>query len=122
MKKQTILIAIAAMLFAACKNPITGDNITGTYVNEATGDYSIAYDTLRIEPAGEKQYTILRRTGYRPIRNGHLLPKRFKVQIATGIYDPQSLQMNEAISGKVYHFQPDKHLLKLNQAVYHKIN
>ncbi len=122
MKTNIILIALFATLLAACNTDKVKTFIPGTYVNSAKGEYGQAEDTLIITPISGNAYLITQRTTYQAIRDGKLLRKHRKIQKLTGIYGPQEQVLNETTNGRIFIFQPEQHLLSINQASYHKIN
>ncbi|SHL96851.1 hypothetical protein [Mucilaginibacter sp. OK098] len=115
--------AFALLFLAACHS--ASDKIVsfipGTYVHAAKGEYSQAEDTLVITLVSGKAYNIQRRVGFRPIRDGKLLPKRWKVQSLNGNYDPQRQVLFETSNGRAFSFDPVKGVLLVNSAVYRKL-
>ena len=123
--KATFRLMIAAIcLLAACQSKTTQVQafIDGIYVNHAQSEYGIADDTLTFTHTESQHYIITRNTGYQGIRNGKLLPKKYKLEKVEGNYDSQTNVLNETTAGRVFHFSPVKRLLLLNQAVYRKLN
>ena len=123
--RATFKLMIAAIcLLAACqrKTAKIQSFIDGIYVNHAQSEYGIADDTLTFAHTDGQHYMITRNTGYRAIRNGKLLPKKHKMEKVEGDYDSQTNLLNETTAGRVFHFNPVKRLLILNQAVYRKLN
>ena len=122
--KATIKMMVGAiLLLAACQSKNqTQDFIPGTYVNSAKGEYAIANDTLLIQLINVNNYQIIRRTTYQAIRNGKLLPKHHKEQKLNAVWDSGKQELDETITGRIFHFDENKRLLLINQAVYHKIN
>ena len=123
--RTTINLMIAAIsLLAACQSKTAKVKafIDGIYVNHAQSEYGIADDTLRFTHTDGQHYIITRKTGYQSIRNGKLLPKKHKLEKVEGDYDSQTNLLNETTAGRVFHFNPVKRLLILNQAVYRKLN
>lgn len=72
--KTTIKLGLATLLFAACQTK----SHDGIYVNHTEGKFSIADDTLII-----RDTVITKKTGYKKIISGKLLPKEFKTRIWT---------------------------------------
>jgi maltose-binding protein MalE len=124
MKATCKLMIGAIALLTACQNKSTQTQnfIPGTYVNAAKGEYAIAHDTIIIRQADGNNYQIIRRTTYQAIRNGHLLPKHSKVENLNAVWDSSKQELDELITGRVFHFDTGKKLLLINQAVYQKIN
>jgi hypothetical protein len=125
MMKATVKMMIAAiLLLAACrsKNSPGQDFIPGIYANAAKGEYAIANDTLIIKQVDGNRYQLTRRTTYQAIRNGHLLPKHSKVQNLNAVWDSEKQELDERITGRIFHVDADKKLLLIDQAIYHKLN
>ena len=124
MKATFKIMAGALLLLAACQSKTSKvqSSIDGIYVNHAQSEYAIADDTLTFTHTDGKHYIITRNTGYQAIRNGKLLPKKHKLEKVEGDYDTQANLLNETTTGRVFHFNPDKRILILKQAVYRKIN
>lgn len=104
MKTRLLSIALAATMLGAC-NPgadRTRDFTPGTYTNHAEGEYSVAYDTLIIQPLdGESAtYRIYRKNGYRRIENGKLLQPERKAEEWTAVYNPETKSMQETRQGR----------------------
>ena len=121
--KATVKMMIAAiLLLSACqsKDSQSRDFIPGIYTNTAKGEYAIANDTLIIKQIDGNRYQLTRRTTYQVIRNGHLLPKHSKVQKLNAVWDSEKQELDELMTGRVFHVDADKKLLLINQAVYHK--
>jgi hypothetical protein len=122
--RNRIIIAGLAIVLAACqsKTKQVENFITGTYADSARGEFAVAKDTLVITQTEGLHYLITRNTTYQAIREGKLLPKHHKTEQFNGLYDPQKLELDEITTGRVFRFDPDKHLLKVNRAVYQKLN
>jgi hypothetical protein len=69
--KKIIGILLITMLLVACKP----DNHDGTYVVYTKNEYTLLNDTIII-----KDKVIIKRAGYRKIRNRKVLPKAWSVQ------------------------------------------
>ena len=123
LKVNFLLAGFGLLLLAACHSASDkiASFITGTYVHSAKGEYSQAEDTLVITLVSGKAYHIRRRAGFRPIREGKLLPKRWKTQLFNGNYDRDKQVLFETTNGRVFRFDPDKGTLLVNNAVYRKL-
>jgi hypothetical protein len=123
LKINSGFVAFGLLFLAACHN--ASDKIVsfipGTYVHAAKGEYSRAEDTLVITLVNGEAYHIRRRAGFQPIREGKLLPKRWKVQSLNGNYDPQQQVLFETTNGRVFSFDPVKGIMLVNSAVYRKL-
>ena len=124
MKSKAKIMLCGIVLIAACqsKTAKVQSFIDGIYVNHSQSEYAIADDTLTFTHTDGKHYIITRNTGYQAIRNGKLLSKKHKLEKVEGDYDSQANLLNETTTGRVFRFNPDKRILLLKQAVYHKIN
>jgi len=120
--KHFMVIGMADIAACQSKSGKVQAFIEGSYVNHAQSEYAIADDTLVFTHTDANHYIITRNTGYQAIRDGKLLPKKFKHGKFDGIYDPQNRVLNETTTGRLFRFDPDKGVLLLNQAVYQKVN
>jgi hypothetical protein len=121
--RNLLLIAGLAGLLAACqgKNEAAQNSLPGKYANFAKSDYSVANDTLVITKVADNAYQIVRQTTYQIIRDGKLLPKHKDVENIDANYDPKTQELNDLTKGRIYHFDPATHQLKLHQAIYHSV-
>jgi hypothetical protein len=125
MKNHIHLMILAPLIWlAACNKQAdkVQNFIPGTYINSAKGDYAQADDTLVITLIKDNTYLVTRNTTYQAIRDGKLLPKHRQVRRLNGLYDTQNRVLDETTNGRIFRFEPDKGLLKVNQATYKKIN
>jgi hypothetical protein len=125
MKNYIHFFIIAPLIWlAACnkKADQIKSFVPGTYTNFAKGTYAQANDTLVITLVKDNTFLITRNTTYQAIREGRLLPKHRQVKLLNAIYDSQNQVLDETTNGRVMRFDLDKRLLKVNQAVYQKIN
>jgi len=84
------LACLAVLMLASCDRS-SGDKVTGTYVSTESGEYSISKDTLLIlNVDGEKDYRVIRSSGFQKIRSGKLQPEEIKVQEFFGKYDAET--------------------------------
>ncbi|MGK6353169.1 hypothetical protein [Parapedobacter sp. DT-150] len=120
----TMLLAAATML-AACNTGAdrTRDFIPGTYTDHAEGEYSVAYDTLIIQPLDGKTatYRIYRKTGYRRIESGRLLPPERKTEEWTAVYNPETKSMQETRRGRTITIYPDAGRILVERREYVKL-
>jgi len=124
MKARSVLAAAIVLVMVACqsKSTQTKNFITGTYVNYSKGEYGEANDTLVIDQVNGNNYLITRKTTYQAIRDGKPLQKHHKVKKLNAIWDTQKQGLDETTTGRVFRFDPDKHLLLLDQGTYRKLN
>ncbi len=120
-KKQSVLaiMAMAIIGMASC-----GDNkkagITGSYVNQAKSEFSMASDTLIITADREDSYFIGRHTGIRLIDGqGHTGTEILEKENWRGDYDAGSGVMTERSKGRRIVFGQQS--LTLENAVYRRI-
>ncbi|MVN91510.1 hypothetical protein [Mucilaginibacter aquatilis] len=94
--KNLIVLAVAAMLCAACK-----DNHDGKYVTKVSSQYSIAEDTIILN--GD---LIIKRIGYHKIINDSVLPKHFSIKSwHVGDFEAPVIQFGSrqiTINGTIY--------------------
>jgi hypothetical protein len=125
MKKLAILISMCATVFAACNNSKTDTRsfIPGTYVNHAEGEYSVAYDTLIIQPMSEESgtYRIYRKTAFQRIENSKLMKVERENEQWTALYNDQTKSMQETKKGKIITFYPEANRLLVGNREYQKI-
>jgi recombinational DNA repair ATPase RecF len=97
--------------------------IPGTYVSQAQSEFSMANDTLVIEPAKntDNLYLVTRKTGYRRIADGKVQSLEHKVKHWTGEWDTQKQLMQVLQTGNTFIFQPDQHNLLNGSSAYRKL-
>ncbi|HEY8929592.1 MAG TPA: hypothetical protein VIM55_10405 [Mucilaginibacter sp.] len=112
MRRIIVSILAVAGILTACHS-INSRTVAGNYINHAQSQFSIADDTLVIEPAGaENIYHVTRKTGYRRIMNGELDSLRHLLKKMTGTWDESKQQMVILQTGSIFTFTQDgKHLL-----------
>ncbi len=121
-KKQQSVLAMMAIaiigLLSCSENKKFG--ITGSYVNHAKSEFSIAHDTLIIENDREDSYFIHRHTGIRLIDgHGNTGEEILEKEDWRGDYDTKSGVMTERSKGRRIVF--GQHSLTLESAVYRRI-
>jgi hypothetical protein len=125
MKRNFLMMGMAVIGLAACHTETdhTKAFIPGSYVNQAQSEFSIANDTLVIEKAKntENIYLITRKTGYRRIQNGKLLPQQHQVKRWTGQWDEQKQFLQVMQTGNFLLFQPEKKNLLNGSSEYWKL-
>lgn len=121
MKVNIILIAIVAVLIAACTSDKTREFIPGTYVNHAEGEYSIASDTLIIEASESNNFTIERKTGFKRIRNGKTGKQEYETEDWKAIYDEGTKSLTEFSKGKLLTFYPEANKLMVGKREYQMV-
>ena len=122
MKTQFILIAIVAVMMAACNSKTdTRSFIPGTYVNQSAGEYSMASDTLVIEAAESNNYVIHRKTGFNRISKGKKVKREYETEEWTALYDTGTKSLTETGKGKLITFYPESGKLKVGRREYQKL-
>jgi outer membrane lipopolysaccharide assembly protein LptE/RlpB len=119
-----ILLAAMTSILAACNHSVdTYSFIPGTYVNHAEGEFSIAYDTLIIQPMSDQNasYRILRKTGFRRVENNHPQVLQRESEEWVALYNDATKSMQETKRGKVITFYPDANRLMVGKREYQKI-
>jgi hypothetical protein len=124
MRTGILLIAMMTAVVSACTTNKIEDYIPGTYVDSASSEYSIAFDTLIIEPAEieSQNYIIHRKTGFRRIENGKLGKYQFKAEEWVAVFDPDTKVLNEITTGKTITFYPQTKRLRVVRREYQKID
>ncbi|MBD1366568.1 hypothetical protein IDJ77_22330 [Mucilaginibacter sp. ZT4R22] len=116
-----ILLAVAALSFNACKSGLSSGDIAGTYVNDAQSEASIAHDTLVVEKAGDDNYLLHRKTGFRLVVNGKPGKYLYETEEWTAVADPKTGVLTESRKGKVIKF-PDSHSMTVGKRLYRRLN
>jgi len=125
MKTRIILTALISSLLMACGGGATDTRsfIPGTYVNYAEGEYSIAYDTLIIQPMSEQNssYRIYRKTAYQRKENGKLLKMQRESEEWVALYNEETKSMQEVKRGKIITIYPDAGRILVANREYTKL-
>lgn len=126
MKTKIILIALVSSLLMACRGGGVTDTrsfIPGTYVNYAEGEYSLAYDTLIIQPMSEQNssYRIYRKTAFQRKVNGKLTPLQHESEEWVALYNEETKSMQEVKRGKIITIYPDANRILVVNREYTKI-
>lgn len=122
MKNLIILCAIAVSLITACKTHNIRPFIPGTYINNAGSEFSIANDTLVIEPSESNSFYIHRKTGFNLVTDGKIGKREYETENWNAIYDESTKVLTETKKGKLITFYPDSAKLKVGNRTYQKIN
>jgi len=116
---KMILLGAVPFLFS-CGNRLE-EYIPGTYVYSATGEYSIAHDTLLISAQPNGIYQILRSSGWQKIRDGKLLAPEYDSAYWLALFDKQKGILQEIDRGKILAFDPKAGTLNLGKRSYRKL-
>jgi hypothetical protein len=122
MKKLRLLAVVAgATLILAC-NAKTDSAVSGIYVTAFKNEYTIANDTLIIEAYNLETgtYKVERRSGFKRVRDGKVLPKEFKRENWTATFDKDRQVLQETQLGKQLYLNTQKGTLSYG-ATYQKI-
>jgi hypothetical protein len=122
MKASILLIAFVAMIMAACTSDKTRSFIPGTYVNSAGSEYSVADDTLFIEPSGSNNFLIHRKTGFNLIEEGKKGERQHETEQWNAVYDEGTKALTETRKGKIITFDPESKTLKVGKREYRKLD
>jgi hypothetical protein len=122
MKNLIILCALAVSIITACKSDKVRPFIPGTYINNAGSEFSIANDTLVIEPSESNNYYINRKTGFNVIDEGKIGKREYETENWNAIYDEGTKTLTETKKGKLITFFPDSAKLMVGKRTYQKIN
>lgn len=118
-------MALLVVTLAACSGSQEGipEFIPGTYAKFTEGEFSKAWDTLRISlyDAKSNTYVVLRHTGYQTVREGKIQPKQYKREQLRTVYDPSNGQMQDLKSGKLFVFSVEKRTVLMGSAEYQKV-
>ncbi len=126
MKTKIILTALISTLLMACGGGGATDTrsfIPGTYVNYAEGEFSLAYDTLIIQPMSEQNssYRIYRKTAYQKRENGKLMPMQRESEEWVALYNEETKSMQEVKRGKIITIYPDANRILVVNREYTKL-
>ncbi|EHQ26175.1 hypothetical protein [Mucilaginibacter paludis] len=118
---KNVGLALIAVLFIFLFGCHSQPDFNGTYVNHASGEFSIADDTLQVEHVQGQQYTIHRKTGYREIaEDGKPSKLQWHVEEWQAVYDPGARVMTESRKGRTLTF--GKGILVLERSRYRRVN
>jgi hypothetical protein len=121
MKTLKLLLAFGcAIIVASCNN--TDNTVSGIYVLNFKNEYSIASDTLIITAYNltTGTYQVESRNGYRRIREGKILPKEFRQDHWTALFDKTKQVLQESTFGRQIYVNTDNHSLSFG-GTYQKI-
>ncbi|TWR25478.1 hypothetical protein FPZ42_12835 [Mucilaginibacter achroorhodeus] len=121
MKASIIYFLAISFLFAGCGNSETNSDFSGSYVNKAQSEYSIAFDTLILSKKSELSYEIERKTGFQKIRNGSIMAKEFKSERWSAQWNKDNMFLSETELGRQITFSEDGKSLSLKGTEYLKI-
>jgi hypothetical protein len=122
LKIQFLAMAIFALLFIAC-NGRSASNMTGTYVNHASSEFSIADDTLVVEHDKDQNYLIHRKTGFQVMdESGKKGKSQHETEEWNAVLDEGSQSMTENHKGRIISFDMTKGVLTLENSKYQRIN
>ncbi|RYE28135.1 MAG: hypothetical protein EOP48_33830 [Sphingobacteriales bacterium] len=121
MKNLIILCAVAVALITACKTDNTRSFIPGTYINDARSEFSIANDTLVIEPSESNIFYIHRKTGFNLVTDGKIGKREYETENWNAVFDKGTNTLTETKKGKLITFYPDSAKLKVGNRTYQKL-
>lgn len=113
------LVAIVCLLTGCESSP----DFSGTYVNSAGSEYSIANDTLVLERSEGEAYLIQRRTGFRMLdEQGKAGPLQHESEEWKAVYDRETRVMTEQRRGKQIRFSDDGKSMTVVRRVYQRLD
>ncbi len=124
MNRPVFYILFIVLFISGCNSEnIEKAAVEGSYVGQFKSEYSIAFDTIRINPYNINSgvFSIVHKTGYNRLTNNMVEVKRYKKKEFTGIWNNETRQLNEQRFGRAYSFSPDGKSLLLGSALYKKI-
>jgi hypothetical protein len=115
-------VVVSGLFIAGCSVGIEGQ-VPGTYVNQASSEFSIAYDTLVVEHDKDLNYLIHRKTGFQLIdEKGRVGDLQLEREQWKAVYDEGLGTMTENRKGRVISFDMKQGLLMLENSRYQRIN
>jgi hypothetical protein len=119
--KTIALICCLAVIFSCSRNK--APDLSGLYVNQAEGEYSIASDTLIISVINleNKVYQIENKVGYNRIKNKVILPKQYKTERWEAIWDAEKRVLSENDLGRQIRIAPDGKDVAMKTTEFRKI-
>ncbi|WP_026898845.1 hypothetical protein [Daejeonella oryzae] len=123
MKTSILLILLAATLFTACSRDKLPDYIPGIYVDSASSEYSVAFDTLIIELSEKESnnYLIHRKTGFRRIDDGKPGKDQYETDEWVAVFEPETGVLTEISTGKTITFYPETNRMRVVRREYQKV-
>ena len=119
------IIAVLAIVMVSCGSisEEVKDFIPGTYVRFATGEYSKAWDTLRIQAYDPSQnmYVIEQCVGFQRMVDAKLQPREYLHKKHTAVLDEQIHQLQDRKTGRYYTFSPERGTVLAGSVEYIKI-
>jgi hypothetical protein len=115
-----LLVLFMLLNFSACQRDKEKSFLKGTYTNSAKGEFSVADDTLVVEPAENNNFLIHRRTGFNVINEGQLGKRQYEKEEWDAIYDESTKTLTETRKGKLITIYPDSGCLKVGKRKYIK--
>jgi hypothetical protein len=122
MKTKIILTMLSFAVLLACNNKNNRSFVPGIYINNTSGSYSIADDTLNIQASDGNRFTIERKTGFNLIRDGKKGKREHEAESWNAILDEKIGVLTETKHGKSLIFYPDSNMLMIGKRVYKKLN
>ena len=119
--KNLIILCAIAIAAVACKSDKIRLFIPGTYINSAGSEFSIANDTLVIEPSESNNFYIHRKTGFNLISNGKIGKREYEIENWNAVYDEATKTLTETKKGKLITFFPDSTKLMVGKRTYQKL-
>ncbi|MBB6271857.1 major membrane immunogen (membrane-anchored lipoprotein) [Pedobacter cryoconitis] len=122
--KLLVVLLCPLVLLLSCGR-FTGnskrDFLPGTYVNSAEGEYSLAWDTLVIEPTSGQEFRIIRKTGFQRKKDGKLLARELRQQKWTAVFDQKAELLQVLKTGKLISVYPDSGMIVVGTRNYRKL-
>ena len=125
LSKNNFFMVFSAMLlmaFIGCKGGLQ-PAFTGSYVNRAGSEASIANDTLIVAQDNGNTFSIHRRTGFQLLDDkGKPGKPQHENEEWTAVYDPQTQIMTERHNGKIITFNDKRTVMTVGKRKYERIN
>ncbi|MBN8880517.1 MAG: hypothetical protein J0I32_23440 [Sphingobacteriales bacterium] len=124
MRKRIYALMAMLLLLVACASR-TGQRlrvfIPGVYARAIDQEFAVGHDTLIIRHVQDNNYEIIRRSTFRPIRNGRKLAPVYSREAMIGLFDECNQVIREQRKGKLLRFFPMGNKLLLGSSEYRKV-
>lgn len=122
---KSCLLQFFALLIIWVWSGCTGfsaSELSGTYINSAGSEFSVADDTLRVEKGEGNHFLIHRSTGFNLLDESGIRKRQYEREEWIAVYDTETDVMTEQRSGKLITFSPGGKEMLVGKRRYTRIN